>query len=151
AQMKSAIDAYLARSQSPAPGYYLLARYYYRKADFTNADRAIGLALSDEPDNPDYLTLKGHIYCELNRSNGQEEGIRAYERALVKAPDAWETEAALGRAYQQRREWEKAIPHLRSAMQHAPDPGPLCYNLGQALLQAGQRAEGAEMLAQYTA
>ncbi|MCS6777134.1 MAG: tetratricopeptide repeat protein, partial [Chthonomonadaceae bacterium] len=66
AKMKQAIDAYLARARHPAPGYYLLARYHYRRADFARARQAIETALREEPNNPDYLTLKGHIHCQLS-------------------------------------------------------------------------------------
>jgi tetratricopeptide (TPR) repeat protein len=151
AQSQAALNAYLKRAKDPAPGYYLMGRFYYRQFDPADAERCLQRALAADPKNADYLAMLGHIYGDLKNGARLTEGIALYAQALAIRPDDWETQAALGRALMQRQQWEPAISHLQAATRLAPDPGPILYSLGQALLRGGHADEGRRMLVEYQA
>src|SRR5262249_55710221 len=145
----AALNEYFKRSKDPAPGYYLMGRLYYRQSDASNAERYLLQATQAAPNNPDFWAMLGHVYVDLQNGKRLVEGLACYEKALALRPQDWETLAALGRAEMQQQKSESAIAHLKSALQYAPDPGPLLYSLGQALLRGGHEEEGRRTLAEY--
>ncbi len=147
----SNLRTYLQYSPNPAPGCYLMGRIYARQADRENALLWLQRAIAADPKNTEFLVTLGRIYYELFNTTHAEDGINCYRQALELDPNAWEAHLYLGRALADRREWEEAITHFRAALRTTDDPGPIYYDLGQALVKAGQQDEGRKALAEYKA
>jgi tetratricopeptide (TPR) repeat protein len=140
---------YLEYSANPAPGLYLIGRTYARLADSKNAETYLIQARDIDPKNPEIWRTLGRIYFELQRQTKTPEGIQCFSKVLEIDPKDWEAHLWLGRARMDEMKFEDAIAHFREAIINSPKPGPLYYDLSQALLKGGQNDEGQKMLAIY--
>lgn len=144
------LDQYIARSPTPATGYYLKGRIHARRSEADKAEHWVKRALEAEPDNANFWTTLGRIYTELYADTRTEEGLRCFQRALELSPDNPDTHRYYGLTLKRMGRYTEAIPHLEQALQEpGGDIGPLYFDYGQALLQAGRTQEGQAALAKY--
>jgi tetratricopeptide (TPR) repeat protein len=81
--------------------------------------------------------------------NRPEEAIAAFQKVLrVDAEDVG-ANVNLGQLYAQQRKYAEAIAVLRTALAAEPYNATALYNLGTALMRAGQRDEGQKVIAQF--
>lgn len=147
----SYLRQYLEYSPRPAPGYYLMGRIHARLGERDEAERWLRRAVEADPNTPDFWTTLGRVYFEMSGTDRAEEGIRCYEKALAIAPDHADAHRYLGLARMKQRRFQEAATHLRTALRGVAEPGPLYYDLGQALLNAGRTDEGRQALATHQA
>ena len=100
-----------------------------------------------QPDEPRWSFYLGDIYLQQQRV---EQAVPLLERTRKLAPDHLPARHALGRAYMQLGDAGKAIPELEAALSIDTD-GSLHYQLAQAYVQTGRRAEAAPLLTKYQA
>jgi tetratricopeptide (TPR) repeat protein len=143
------VRLYLERSGDPAPGYYLMGRIYSRQADRDHAREWLQRAVQADPNSAEFWTALGRVYFELFNATHARDGIECYQKALALDPNNWAAHQYLGHALLDQHQYEAAVTHLRAALQNCPDPGPLYYDLSQALLKGGHEEEGRKTLATY--
>lgn len=143
------LDTYLERSPDPASGYFLKGRIYARLADGSNAEIWLKRAIEAAPDNADFWTTLGRVHTELFNNARTEEGIHSFQKALELSPNHADAHRYYGLALKRLRRFEEAVPHLQAALNGAEDPGPLYYDLGQTLMQAGRAEEGKAALTKH--
>ena len=140
---------YVELSPNPAPGLYMVGRVYARQADGVNAETWLLKAREADPNNVEIWVTLGRVYYEILRATRGAEGTRCFEKALELNPHDWESHLWLGRARMNDNQFPEAVTHFREALANAPQPGPIYYDLAQALLKAGQTTEGQKTLATY--
>jgi tetratricopeptide (TPR) repeat protein len=140
---------YLELSGNPAPGLFLIGRTYARQADSANAEAWLIRARDAAPNNPEIWLTLGRVYYEMMKNTHRGEGIKCFEKVLELSPRDWEANLWLGRARMDEGRFTDAIAHFRLAQANAPQPGPIYYDLGQALIKAGQTEEGQKALATF--
>ncbi|MCS6777750.1 MAG: tetratricopeptide repeat protein [Chthonomonadaceae bacterium] len=144
------LDQYIARSPTPATGYYLKGRIHARRSEADKAELWVKRAIEAEPNNANFWTTLGRIYTELYADTRTEEGLRCFQRALELSPDNPDTHRYYGLTLKRTGRYAEAIPHLEQALKESGgDIGPLYFDYGQALLQAGRTQEGQAALARY--
>ncbi|WP_419905521.1 M48 family metalloprotease [Kiloniella sp.] len=103
---------------------YARAISYYRSTDIENASRELDSLLSDAPDNPYYLELKGQILFEFAKGS---EAVSYLEKASELAPEAAPIRSLLVRVLVEENNPEqddKALKHITKILQSEPNnPG----------------------------
>ncbi|MEO7169175.1 MAG: tetratricopeptide repeat protein, partial [Sphingomonas sp.] len=116
-----------------------------RGEDATALDIAAALAA-----RPDAGPSDRQRYADLLAEEGREaEAARVYAAILAAAGDgaSWVQHLQLGGALERSGEWETALPHLRRAVELAPNQAVALNYLGYALVDRGERiGEGRELL-----
>jgi tetratricopeptide (TPR) repeat protein len=140
---------YLELSGNPAPGLFLIGRTYARQADSANAETWLIKARDAAPENPEIWLTLGRVYYEMMKNTRRQEGINCFEKVLELSPRDWEANLWLGRARMDEGRFADAVAHFRLAQANSPQPGPIYYDLGQALIKAGQTEEGQKALATF--
>lgn len=148
-QALAALDRYLERSADPASGYFLKGRIYARLSDGVNAESWLKRAIEANPNSADFWTTLGRVYTELLKDTRTEEGLQCFQKALELDPKNADTHRYYGLTLKRLKRYEEAIPHLQQALSSGDNIGPIYYDLGQTLIQAGRAEEGKEALAKY--
>ena len=108
----------------------------------------IEIALTALPPDPNEV-----IKVELTQAAellGQEKFAEAraiYEGILAKYPKAYQVEPLIARTYYGEQQFDKAIEHLRSAVEHDPSNVEAKVLLGNILIEQGRDDEGRQVLA----
>jgi len=122
-----------------------LALSLYLKRDYEAAKKLIERFLKNEPNSAELNYLIGDILL-------YEEKVEGAVPYLLKAvnlnPGMTGAHSALGRAYMDLGEAEKAIPHLKSALRTDED-GSLHFQLSRAYQKTGREQLARDTLAQY--
>jgi Tfp pilus assembly protein PilF len=123
-----------------------IARYY--ASSLEEAQRAITVAGTKLPDSPRVAYVRGLIARGLNQPSDAES---AFKRVLSLDPDDAAAMVNLGQIYLQDRRVDDAVAMLRTAVAREPANASARYALGQALIRAGAREEGARETARFEA
>jgi tetratricopeptide (TPR) repeat protein len=123
-----------------------LAIALYNVPDAAGAQReaqAAAVAAPAAPQAPYILAL-------LAKSQSRaEDAVAALQRVLKIDPSDVGANVNLGQIYSQQRKYAEAIAAFRTALAAEPYNATALYNLGTALLRAGQRDEGQQVIARF--
>lgn len=114
--------------------------------DLPAAQRELQAASTAAPSAPQPPYLLG---LAAKTQNKPEEAITYFQKVLrVDANDVG-ANVNLGQIYAQQRKYPEAVVVLRTAIAAEPYNATALYNLGTALIRAGQREEGQKVIAQF--
>ena len=114
--------------------------------DLAAAQRELQAASTAAPSAPQPPYLLG---LAAKTQNKPEEAIIYFQKVLrIDANDVG-ANVNLGQLYAQQRKYPEAVAVLRTAIAAEPYNATALYNLGTALLRAGQREEGQKVIAQF--
>jgi tetratricopeptide (TPR) repeat protein len=125
-----------------------LAVALFNIPDLAGAQKEAEAAAAVAPDAPQPHYLLGLIARQQNRP---DEAAAAFQHVLkldARDPGA---QVNLGQLYAQQRKYAEAIGAFRAALAEEPYNGTALYNLGTALLRAGQRDEGQGVMRRFQA
>ncbi|HYP54515.1 MAG TPA: tetratricopeptide repeat protein, partial [Pyrinomonadaceae bacterium] len=123
-----------------------LAVALFNVPDVAAAQKEAAAAAVAAPDAPQPAYLLGLIA----RQQGQlDESVAHFQRVLKVDPRDVGANVQLGQLYLQQRKFPEAVAALRVALAAEPYNGTALYNLGTALLRAGQRDEGQRAMQQF--
>ena len=125
-----------------------LAIALFNVPDIAGAQKEAAAAAALAPDAPQPHYLLGLIA----RQQGQlDESAAHFQRVLKIDPRDVGANVQLGQLYVQQRKFTEAVAAFRTALAAEPYNGTALYNLGTALLRAGQRDEGQRVMQQFQA
>ncbi|MGH9941609.1 MAG: FG-GAP-like repeat-containing protein [Pyrinomonadaceae bacterium] len=116
--------------------------------DLPAALREAEAAAQALPDRPQPHYVLGLIYKSQNRA---DEALKAFRRVLDIDPRDTGANVNLGQLYAQQRNYVEAQKAFRTAFESEPYNGTALYNLATAMLRAGQRAEGQQLMQRFQA
>jgi Tfp pilus assembly protein PilF len=114
--------------------------------DLAAAQRELQAAATAAPNAPQPVYVLGLIAKTQNRP---EEAIGYFQKVLRVDADDVGANVNLGQLYAQQRKYTEASAALRLAVAAEPYNATALYNLGTALIRAGQRDEGQKVIAQF--
>jgi tetratricopeptide (TPR) repeat protein len=123
-----------------------LAIALYNVPDAAGAQREAQAAAAAAPDLPQAPYILGLLAKSQSRT---DEAIAAFQRVLKIDPSDVGANVNLGQLYSQQRKYTEAIAAFRTALAAEPYNATALYNLGTALLRAGQRDEGQQVIARF--
>ena len=146
---KEAADAF-RRALQIEPGLALarinLGIALFNVPDLPAAQKELQAAIALAPSAPQPHYVLGLLAKTQNRP---EEAIAAFQKVLGIDRDDVGANVNLGQLYAQQRKYPEAIAVLRTGLAAEPYNATALYNLGTALLRAGQRDEGQKVIAQF--
>ena len=116
--------------------------------DALNARKEALAAAAVVPEAPQPHYVLGLI---AKSENKPEEALAAFQRVLKIDPRDVGANVQTGQLYAQQRKYPEAVVAFRAALAEEPYNGTALYNLGTALLRAGQREEGQRLVQQFQA
>jgi tetratricopeptide (TPR) repeat protein len=116
-----------------------LAIALFNVPDLPAAQRQAQLAATLAPGAPQPPYILGLIAKQQSRL---DDALAAFQRVLKIDPNDVGTNINVGQIYSQQRKYPEAIAAFRLALAAESYNATALYNLGQALLRAGQREEG---------
>jgi cytochrome c-type biogenesis protein CcmH/NrfG len=148
-KFKEAADAF-KRALQLEPGLTLarinLGIALFNVPDLPAAQRELQAASTAAPTAPQPPYLLG---LAAKTQNKPEEAIGYFQKVLrIDANDVG-ANVNLGQLYAQQRKYPEAVAVLRTAIAAEPYNATALYNLGTALIRAGQREEGQKVIAQF--
>ena len=114
--------------------------------DLPGAQKELQSIIASNPLAPQPHYVLGLIAKLQNRA---EDAVPAFQRVLKIDPNDVGSNVNLGQIYAQQRKYTEAITVLRIALAAEPYNTTALYNLGTALVRAGQRAEGQKVINQF--
>ncbi|HEU4597796.1 MAG TPA: FG-GAP-like repeat-containing protein [Pyrinomonadaceae bacterium] len=121
-----------------------IALLYVPDAASARREALAAAALAPEAPQPHY------VLGLLSKSeNKPEEALAAFQRVLKIDPRDVGANVQVGQIYAQQRKYPEAVAAFRAALAEEPYNGTALYNLGTALLRAGQREEGQRLVQQF--
>jgi len=114
--------------------------------DLPAAQKELQAASTAAPTAPQPHYVLGLLAKTQNRA---EEAIAAFQKVLRIDRNDVGANINLGQLYAQQRKYSEAITLLRTAIAAEPYNATALYNLGTALMRAGQREEGQKVIAQF--
>src|SRR5690349_4408206 len=114
--------------------------------DLPAAQRELQAAATAAPNAPQPVYVLGLIAKTQNRP---DEAIANFQKVLRVDPNDVGANVNLGQIYAQQRKYPEASAALRLAVAAEPYNATALYNLGTALIRAGQRDEGQKVIAQF--
>ncbi|MBA3242791.1 MAG: VCBS repeat-containing protein [Acidobacteria bacterium] len=114
--------------------------------DALNARKEALAAAAVAPKAPQPHYVLGLISKSENKP---EEALAAFQRVLKIDPRDVGANVQMGQLYAQQRKYPEAVAVFRAALAEEPYNGTALYNLGTALLRAGQREEGQRLVQQF--
>jgi Tfp pilus assembly protein PilF len=114
--------------------------------DLAAAQRELQAASTAAPSAPQPAYVLG---LAAKTQNKPEEAITWFQKVLrIDANDVG-ANVNLGQLYAQQRKYPEAVAVLRTAIASEPYNATALYNLGTALIRAGEREEGQKVIAQF--
>jgi cytochrome c-type biogenesis protein CcmH/NrfG len=148
-KFKEAADAF-KRALQLAPDLALarinLGIALFNVPDLPAAQRELQAASTAAPAAPQPPYLLG---LAAKTQNKPEEAITYFQKVLRIDPNDVGANVNLGQIYAQQRKYPEAVAVLRTAIAAEPYNATALYNLGTALIRAGQREEGQKVIAQF--
>jgi len=85
--------------------------------------------------------------AELLQNKQIPEGRKIYENLIAKYPDLFQLHEYIGRTYAAEGQYDKAIEHMRTAVEKDPSNVQVKVFLGDLLMEKGQKDEAEKVLA----
>ncbi|HVG31278.1 MAG TPA: FG-GAP-like repeat-containing protein [Pyrinomonadaceae bacterium] len=123
-----------------------LAIALYNLPDAEGAQREAQVAAAAAPQAPQAPYVLGLVAKSQSRA---DDAAAAFQRVLKIDPSDVGANVNLGQIYSQQRKYTEAIAAFRTALAAEPYNATALYNLGTALLRAGQRDEGQQVIARF--
>jgi lipoprotein NlpI len=123
-----------------------LAIALYNLPDAEGAQREAQAAATAAPAAPQAPYVLGLVAKSQSRA---DDAVAAFQRVLKFDPSDVGANVNLGQLYSQQRKYAEAIAAFRTALAAEPYNATALYNLGTALLRAGQRDEGQQVIARF--
>ena len=146
---KEAADAF-KRALQLAPDLSLarinLGIALFNVPDLPGAQRELQAAATAAPNAPQPAYVLGLIAKTQNRP---EEAITYFQKVMRLDANDVGANVNVGQLYAQQRKYPEAVAALRLAVAAEPYNATALYNLGTALIRAGQRDEGQKVIAQF--
>ena len=146
---KEAADSF-KRALQLEPGLALarvnLGIALFNLPDLPAAQKELQAASVAVPSAPQPHYLLGLLAKTQNRG---DDAIASFQKVLRIDPNDVGANVNLGQLYAQQRKYPEAIAVLRTAVAAEPYNATALYNLGTALMRAGQRVEGQKVIAQF--
>ena len=121
----------LAHHAHAGDAWNLLAMILHHRGELDEAARAAERAIALQPENPQYLMIRGGI-AQAKRC--PREAQSCYQRAIDVAPAFAEAHFRLAISYDREQRVADAITSYRNALRHAPDVALIHYHLAEALM-----------------
>lgn len=115
------IEAHLARNADDGRGYEVIAPVYSRLGRYADAAKAWGETIRLMGESPERYTLMGEALAFANGGKVTPDAMKAFERALVIAPEFPQARFYLGLAAEQAGDKNKAVEIWSSLL--ADEPG----------------------------
>ena len=107
----------------------------------------IDIVLAPPPPDPnEQIQAEVKRAAELLQNKQIPEGRKIYEDLLAKYPTLYQLHDFIGRTYAAENNFDKAIEHMRIAVEKDPENAGAKVLLGDLLMEKGQKAEAAQML-----
>jgi Flp pilus assembly protein TadD len=123
-----------------------LAIALYNLPDAAGAQREAQAAAAVAPEALQPTYILGLLAKSQSRA---DDAVAAFQRVLKIDPSDVGANVNLGQLYSQERKYTEAIAAFRIALAAEPYNATALYSLGTALLRAGQRDEGQQVLARF--
>jgi Tfp pilus assembly protein PilF len=123
-----------------------LAIALYNLPDAAGAQREAQAAAAAAPDAPQAPYILGLLAKSQSRT---DDAVAAFQRVLKIDPSDVGANVNLGQIYSQERKYTEAIAVFRTTLAAEPYNATALYSLGTALLRAGQRDEGQQVIARF--
>lgn len=123
-----------------------LAIALYNLPDAEGAQREAQVAAAAAPEAPQAPYVLGLLAKSQSRADA---AVAAFQRVLKIDPSDVGANVNLGQIYSQQRKYPEAITAFRTALAAEPYNATALYSLGTALLRAGQRDEGQQVIARF--
>jgi tetratricopeptide (TPR) repeat protein len=123
-----------------------LAIALYNVPDEAGAQREAQSAAAVAPEAPQPLYILGLLAKSQSRTDA---AVASFQRVLKIDPSDVGANVNLGQIYSQQRKYTEAIAVFRTALAAEPYNATALYSLGTALLRAGQRDEGQQVIARF--
>jgi type IV pilus assembly protein PilF len=119
-----------------ARAHYMIALIYQRIGEYKLAEKHFVDATRLEPKNPDIQNARGTFYCSQKRYREAEEQFKkALDNPLYNTP--WVTLTNAGICALQSGDRQKAVSHLRRAIEANPRFGPALQEMADISYQSG--------------
>ncbi|MBV1934262.1 MAG: sulfotransferase [Parvibaculaceae bacterium] len=142
----------LERCLELAPKFHLARHNYvialFRRQKIAAALSELEMLLKIEPENPNYLVLKGTI---LVRKGDHEAALEIYERILKDYPDQANAQMNYGHTLKSVGRIEEAVDAYRKSIELRPTTGEAYWSLANLKTYRFSDQDLAAMLAQVTA
>lgn len=107
----------------------------------------IDVVLAPPPPDPNAeIQAEVKRAAELLQNKQIPEGRKIYEDLLAKYPTLHQLHEFIGRTYAAENNFDKAIEHMRIAVEKDPENASAKVLLGDLLMEKGQKAEAAQLL-----
>jgi predicted Zn-dependent protease len=143
------IEKYVQLAADPTPGFFLRGRIHAARHQGPQAEEWLKRAAESDPENPEIWAVLGRVYSDVFGVLRTDDSIAAYGKALAIQPDHPAAAYGLGRALLRAGRNEEAAARLTSALERAPEPGPIHYDLAVALKNLGRTTESEKHLAKH--
>lgn len=141
------LNEYSKHAGQPGPGLAMLSRVYLNMRMYEKSVEAGLKATQAMPENPTVWYNLGQAYAYRPGDQYVADAAKAFEHAITLQPDSDHARFELGRAYARQKRYDDAIAQYREASRLSPQNGKYLYQLGQLLMQHGNRDEAARVLA----
>ncbi|MFN7923434.1 MAG: tetratricopeptide repeat protein [Bryobacteraceae bacterium] len=142
AEMKAALDGILAKPKEFPKAYEMVADFYFRISDLTNAYQTLEAGMKAQPDQVQMFRKKSvELLALMNR---RQEAV-AQAQKLVEDykddPEAKAIRASLRMQGGNRQELDTSIQELIEVKAKMPENPVIRYNLGEAYMTKGDLAK----------
>jgi tetratricopeptide (TPR) repeat protein len=140
----------IALAPRSAEAYQGLGRAFLKFHRYREAREALRRAADLDPSDAHTAAFLGLAYAEAIQSpEDAREAVRQFDRAVALGYQAAEGHYGRGLVHLYLKQYDLAIHELQSATHADPGAENMAYQLAQAYLAAGRRAEGERELAQF--
>ena len=135
---KSYFETVVKYEQEDATSWFYLAICYEKLADFVSAKNSYIKVLELRPE---YMEAYKSLCVILFKINEPELAIKYAQKASELDSEDYIYDFIIGTAYMKQKEFEKALPALKSALEKAPDNMGTINSLGTCYMATGQFTE----------
>lgn len=130
-----------------AAGFRLLGLLAVDEGQLDKAESFANRARGLEPDDPQGLILQGTLW---NRRNRHSDALPVLEKGVVADPRSWRGHFELAQAHFALKDFSRALPHARKALETRGGPYPEAHVLlANVLINLRQYPEAAQHLSTF--
>jgi tetratricopeptide (TPR) repeat protein len=143
-QGRASFEAILAERPHNVPAHTIIAMLYEAEGNRAEARRRYERTLQIEPSAA--VAANNLAYIIAEDGGNLEVALQLAQLAKQKLPESPDVADTLGWVYVKKNLASIAVPHLEEAVALNPRAGIVQYHLGVALVEAGERVKGREVL-----